>query len=239
MFYVYLSYETQKDFNRFYIGYRKCPKHHSPITDPYLGSYTDDTFEPTGKYIIQVFLDQEEARNYEKYLQIKHNVLNNPRFVNRCIHTGTKFYISKHTEETKNKISLSHKGKTLSESHKQKLSDAHRGKKVSDKTLLKYKNRVFTEETRKKMSESHRGVKKSEIHRKNISISKMGDKNPMKCKKYSFKNPLEGLYEENVCIKDLINKYPHLKTSGVRIIAKGIKDKYKNWELVISSQDEH
>lgn len=50
----------------------------------------------------------------------------------------------KHTEEQKQKISETHKGKTLSEEHKQKISEAHKGKTLS-------------EETRKKLSKSSKG----------------------------------------------------------------------------------
>lgn len=48
------------------------------------------------------------------------------------------------SEETKQKISASTKGKTLTEEHKQKVREAR-------------KHQIFTEETKKKLSESHKG----------------------------------------------------------------------------------
>lgn len=48
------------------------------------------------------------------------------------------------SEETKQKISSSTKGKTLTEEHKQKVREAR-------------KHQIFTEETKKKLSESHKG----------------------------------------------------------------------------------
>jgi len=50
------------------------------------------------------------------------------------------------SEETKKKMSESHKKKKLSDVHKKRIGDAHRGK-------------VYNEETRKKMSEAHKGKK--------------------------------------------------------------------------------
>ena len=55
----------------------------------------------------------------------------------------------KHSEETKHRISLAHKGKKLSKEHKQKLSQAHKGKP----TWNKGKIGIYSEETLKKMSE--------------------------------------------------------------------------------------
>lgn len=49
------------------------------------------------------------------------------------------------SEETKQKISASTKGKTLTEEHKQKVREAR-------------KYQIFTEETKKKLSESHKGI---------------------------------------------------------------------------------
>ena len=51
---------------------------------------------------------------------------------------------SKHTEETKKKMSKAHKGRVVTEEHKQKLSEANKGNK-------------HTDETKKKMSEVKMG----------------------------------------------------------------------------------
>lgn len=67
-------------------------------------------------------------------------------------------------EETKQKMSESHKGKILSKEHRRKLGKINKGKK-------------FSEEHRRKMSESHKGKKFSEEHKKKISESGKGENN--------------------------------------------------------------
>ncbi len=59
------------------------------------------------------------------------------------------------TEETKQKISNSHKGKTITEKTKQKISNSHKGKHR-------------TEEHRKNLSISNKGQKRTEKTKKNI-----------------------------------------------------------------------
>lgn len=249
MFYVYLSYETQKEFNRFYIGYRKCPEHLTPATDPYLGSYTDKTFEPTNKIVIQVFLSGEEAIKYERHLQEKYNVVYNNAFANKTIFYGDFFYVQSHSIESKEKISKTKKsqnlkgekspmwGKTIPAETRDKIRKTLTGRKLSDecksKISLKLKGRKLSES----QVELLRKFKHTDECKQRLSLAKMGDKNPMKCTKYTFRNIVDGTLEENVCIKDMVKSYPNLKTSGVRGIVKKIRDKYKNWELVISSQD--
>ena len=69
-----------------------------------------------------------------------------------------------HSEETKRKISKSHKGKIINKETRKKMSEAHKGKKASI-------------ETRKKLSNIHKGKKLSEKHKKSISIANSGIKN--------------------------------------------------------------
>ena len=60
-----------------------------------------------------------------------------------------------HSEETKQKISESHKGKQFSEEHKQKLSEALKGKQHSEETKRKIseanKGKQLSEETKQKL----------------------------------------------------------------------------------------
>lgn len=78
------------------------------------------------------------------------NSISNLVFMTRSEHIGLhnkkrrNFLGKKHTEETKKKISESHKGKKWDEENKKKMSESHKGKK-------------FTEEHKKKMSDSHKG----------------------------------------------------------------------------------
>jgi hypothetical protein len=86
---------------------------------------------------------------------------------------------SKHTEEAKEKMSLSHRGKIMSEEQKQKISETLKGRKIS-------------EETRKKMSEAAKvrkingmqGKRHTEETKKKISLNKT---------KFASKNPLQAL----------------------------------------------
>ena len=68
------------------------------------------------------------------------------------------------TLETKNKISESLHGRTLSNAHRQKLSEAKTGKT----------NKPISDETRTKMSESRKGRTFSDEHRQKISDGKRG-----------------------------------------------------------------
>ena len=78
---------------------------------------------------------------------------------------------SKHSQETKRKMSESmkgrsahNKGKKVSEETKRKLSEARKGKKVSEETKRRIsetlKGRKTSEETKRKMSEAKKGIKK-------------------------------------------------------------------------------
>jgi group I intron endonuclease len=100
------------------------------------------------------------------------------------------------SEETRRKLSISNKGKTVSEETKLKISEANKGRQISEETRKKLsdsaKNRVFTEETRQKlresaknrhtiseetrlkMSEASRGRVLSEETRAKMSLAKMG-----------------------------------------------------------------
>lgn len=89
----------------------------------------------------------------------------------------------KHTEETKRKIGECHVGKEVSIETRQKLSEINIGKKrkpftdVHRRNLsLKGKGRKFSKITREKMLLSHTGKKLSEEHRKNLSEAKKGRK---------------------------------------------------------------
>lgn len=95
------------------------------------------------------------------------------------VHHAVRTGLMKITEETKLKMSLSHKGekccnygKHLSKETRKKLSESHRGifdgennpmygKKHSEeaKKKISERNKNMSEETRRKIGESHRGVK--------------------------------------------------------------------------------
>ena len=75
-----------------------------------------------------------------------------------------------HTEESKDKLSVAHKGKHHSEETLLKMSESHNGHSVSIETRRKlsasHKGKVMSAEARIKMSESHKGKSKTEFGKK-------------------------------------------------------------------------
>ena len=63
----------------------------------------------------------------------------------------------KHSEETREKISKTKKGKKLSEEHRKKLSEALNSEGIKKKMSEAKKGKLFTEEHKKKLSEAHKG----------------------------------------------------------------------------------
>ena len=107
--YVYYSYE---EFGRGYIGCRTCKC--LPEEDDYLGSYHDETFNPSHKIILETFPTREEALQAEVNLHKFYQVDKNPHFANKARQKTTGFYYAEkkfgeenpfygksHTEETK------------------------------------------------------------------------------------------------------------------------------------------
>ena len=85
--YTYYSYE---EFGRGYIGKRSCPC--KPEEDvKYFGSYSDKTFEPTQKIILETYDTAEEAIEDEIKIQHFFQVVPNPHFANQAYQTSTKF----------------------------------------------------------------------------------------------------------------------------------------------------
>ena len=79
-FYVYYSYEP---WGRGYIGKRECWC--LPEEDvKYFGSYTDKTFKPTEKIILEIFDTRKDAYIAEAKLHQYYNVKNNPHFANKA-----------------------------------------------------------------------------------------------------------------------------------------------------------
>lgn len=97
--------------------------------------------------------------------------------------TRKKLRARRHSEETKKKMSIAHKGKGFTKETLLKMSSVQIGKTLSLEHKKKIsearKNWKFSEETLRKISEAHKGKKKkpfSEQHRKNISIGNKGKK---------------------------------------------------------------
>jgi len=135
IFYTYYSYEVGFDTCRGYIGKRGC--YCLPEEDTnYFGSFSDGTFNPTKKTIINVFETEEEALHSEVCLHWLFNVDKNTHFANKSKQTSLKFCYdatgSKQTEETRQKIAASKlgvPGTKHSEETKQKYSEMRSGER--------------------------------------------------------------------------------------------------------------
>jgi hypothetical protein len=94
--YTYYSYE---EFGRGYIGKRSCKC--SPEEDvKYFGSYTDKTFKPTQKIILETYDTAEELAKAEEILHAFYDVTPNPHFANKH-NAGEKFFYVMTSEEAK------------------------------------------------------------------------------------------------------------------------------------------
>ena len=87
---------------------------------------------------------------------------------------GNHYTLGKHhSEETKRKISDSHKGKTHREDTKRKMSESRKGKHHSEETKKKLsesnKGKTLSEEHSRKLSEAHKGNHHSEETRRKMS----------------------------------------------------------------------
>jgi len=156
-FYVYYSYE---EFGMGYIGKRECKC--LPEQDiRYFGSYKDKTFHPTQKIILETFDTLEKALEAEVILHDFYEVDKNPHFANRAKQTSTKFYYIAPREnmlgennpakrpEVRKKISDAAKNRKASEETRRKMSESHKGR-VSPKGML---GKKLTQEQREQIRE--------------------------------------------------------------------------------------
>jgi hypothetical protein len=98
-FYVYYSYE---EWGRGYIGKREC--YCLPEEDVrYFGSFTDKTFRPTQKVILEIFATKEEALAAEIILHDFYQVDVNPHFANKARQTAVGFSYDR-TGETNGEV---------------------------------------------------------------------------------------------------------------------------------------
>jgi hypothetical protein len=183
-YYVYYSYE---EWGRGYIGSRACDC--LPEEDvKYFGSFSDKTFKPTQKIILQVFNTLEEAMEAEVILHDFYQVDINPHFANRAKQTSKKFCFRagtihkgrKHSEETRRKIGAWSRGRKRSEETRRRISEGQLGKKVSSETKAKLskalRGRVLDDEWKRKLSRSQKGKPKSTEWRQKIGLAQKGRK---------------------------------------------------------------
>ena len=115
--YVYYSYE---EFGRGYIGLRSCEC--AIEDDRYMGSFRDESFNPTQRIILFVSDKRVEAAKVEVVLHDFFDVGVNPHFANQCKQTTEKF---------------DRAGVPNSLSHNQKIGQANRGKQRTPEVIKK------------------------------------------------------------------------------------------------------
>ena len=183
--YIYLT--INKVNHKTYVG-QKMLKNKNWDKDGYLGSgkllkcaikkYGKENFE---KFLVQFCYSKEELdkqeifwiSEYRKRGLAQYNIANGGEGC--CIKGRTPWNKGKtgiYSDETKKKMSETHKGKQLSEDTRYKMSETHKGKQLS-------------EDTRYKMSETHKGKQRSEDTRYKISEAHKGKPGPNKGKHWS------------------------------------------------------
>ena len=175
--FVYLSFE-ETDKGRKYIG-----KHSTDnVYDGYLGSFSDLSFNPVDKIILEYAKTEEGAIAAEIRWQRNFKVVEDPQFANKSYQTSQGFNYSwrgkKRSDKDRDNKSKASKGKPKSANHRESLSRARVGMRLSETHKenrgLSGLGREVTEETRLKISESKIGVKQSEEHKQKLSKIRKG-----------------------------------------------------------------
>lgn len=145
---VYLSYES-KPGGRNYIG-----KHSTnDLYDGYLGSFSDENFDPDSRITLGVFNSKEAAVQAEIQWQRVFEVVPNPEFANRSYQTSSKFDTT---------------GTKMSSVFKEERSEKYTGegnpnfgkttpKRVREKISLSLTGRKFSDERKETQSRALRG----------------------------------------------------------------------------------
>lgn len=192
--YVYYSYE---EFGRGYIGSRTCDC--LPEDDNYLGSYTDQTFNPTDKIILETFSTREEALQAEVDLHKFYQVDKNPHFANKARQKTSGFYYAEkkfgeenpfygklHSEETKKIIrqyQIENNGYVKNRRSYKGENNPFHGKTHSHETKELIKQGI--KETWKNQPHPWIGRKHSEESKEKFRENNKGEKNPNFGKKHS------------------------------------------------------
>ena len=182
--------------NKIYIGQDKNNKPN------YLGSgdliklsiqkYGKENFT---KEILQICESQGELNYYEKHYISLYNSTDKTVGYNISFGgTNGTMFNRQHTNETKQKMSISHLGKEKSDEHKENISKSLTGKKMSDETKQKMSNSNLykgkkkgglSEETKLKISKSKTGKKMNNETKQKMSESRIGVNNGFYGKKHS------------------------------------------------------
>lgn len=194
--------------DEFYIG-KHCTEN---LNDGYIGTGMTilKKIKQFGKQhfyrnILEFCNSYDELNEAEKRW-LTEDVMNDPRCYNNQTGGDDEFVQSSTTRE---KISFSNKGKTLSEETKRKISDANKGRIVSEDTKQKlrlawlYKSDEELQKHRERCSMTNkgkpspkRGIKLTEEHKKHLSESLKG-KHTWNTGKHYYTNG-----EVNIALKD-------------------------------------
>lgn len=157
--YVYRC--THKTTNEFYIGFRcrnKLPANQDIQIYQTSSKRVKFYFNEFNVEILAEFFDKIDAYDFEQ--QLIWEEWKNPLILNKsCFYNGARFSTmgSKHSDNTRKKISLSKIGKNITDETKQKIRQARL--KNKDRYLNVNRNRVYfvSDETKLKISESKKG----------------------------------------------------------------------------------
>jgi hypothetical protein len=200
-FYLYYSYE---EYGRGYIGKRECWC--LPEKDiKYFGSFSDKTFRPTKKIILEEFDSVEGALEAECVLHNFYEVDKNPHFANKARQTSKKFYYVSPLGSISGDKNPSKRPEV-----KEKIAKGNRGK-------------IRTAEHRKKMSEYRKGRLKNEEHKKKIKLSN--------CRYiYTLISP-QGQITETIFYTDFCKEH-NLNFRKINEVARGIRLHHKKWKAL-------
>lgn len=154
------TYEITYKTGMKYIGVRSSKI--KPELDKYMGS-SKHTPKKGVKVILNTFTTRKEAVAHEIYLHNYNDVSNNLNYYNKAKQTSIGFDTTgtKHmtSQETKDKISKSHKGKIFSKEHKENISKSRQGLKPSKESIAKMVAKTTGQTRTEEFKKSRTGTK--------------------------------------------------------------------------------
>lgn len=190
-------------------------------------------------FLLEILCDcqNQEELDKKEIMFVKKLKSLSPNGYNHAAGNGTGHV----SEETKQKMSVAHKGKPKSEEHrgairqsllgkthslerKRKNSESHKGKHLSNETKRKISKTVtgkkHSKETKRKISNSHKGKKASSKTKEKLSLAKS--------KTYFLVSP-EG---EKITVSNLFQfcKSLNLNHSSMYCVTGGHWKQYKGWK---------